>query len=158
MLNKTKSLFNKGLEWECSHCYTHYTFDEFLKLDKVEAVKGVKKYGYNCICKNCGKAFHREKWALQERIYQSIFHKIRNMVEPQKYIFLSTVHLEIYTPRGMYETMYFVHDKNGKLLQTHGGDAYKTKIDAVKGHEKMHDYVLSQRKKLFWSAENETKD
>lgn len=122
-------------EWHCAWCGKVYSTEEHLGLPKTKAVDDDpnprRNYGYVTICE-CGKAFHKDKWAL------------RTIVRPPKKIWqkflVSTVDLHLSHSFGgrkpvWFETMVFRADL---LPHSSGTDyycnRYSTMEDAAKGH------------------------
>ncbi len=117
-------------DWQCSHCFQIYNFDDFMKL-KYEWVdpKQKQKYGKRAVCK-CGKPFHKDKWQMKTEI--------------EGYT-VSTVHLELCNQnmsdfsddrKMWYETM--IHDSKPKIKDEEWLSfqaRYETKTEAIKGHE-----------------------
>ena len=117
------------IRWKCSYCGRLYTTDEYLALPTVKAVpdepdpRALTGHGYLAVCK-CDKAFHRDKWRLQEHV-----------VDPDgKRYWVSTVHLELnhgfIGPELWYETM--VKGPDDKFLDYQA--RYTTKAEAEAGH------------------------
>jgi len=115
-------------DWQCSHCFKTYNFEEWRNLKTVWIDENQRQYGKTMAC-TCGKLFHVDKWKLRTR------HKLGYIV--------STVHLELAHPSNMnfstldeetmwYETMIFTADKAGKTLNFQV--RYPDQKSAIEGH------------------------
>ena len=68
--------------WQCSRCWTIYSFDEFMKLDYVWVNEQQKeRYGREPLCAKCGCKFLSDKWQMQTTV--------------DNHYWISTVHLSL---------------------------------------------------------------
>ena len=125
--------------WKCSWCGARYSTNEYLfDLLKIKAVEnegdptGPGGHGYFAVCR-CGKAFHRDKWRLQEHV---------DGPDGIRY-WVSTVHLELdygfLGPELWYETMVATPEWDWCDYR----DRYTTQAQAEAGHILAVDMVRS---------------
>jgi hypothetical protein len=126
-----------GMDWRCGECGTKYSTAELLKLDKIPAVGSDEEpeHGFISRCK-CGYVFHQDKWFLTD-VFQ-----ITRMDKPIALIRLSTVDLELNHFGNYYETMVFVDESYGKEVTIYYEHRYKTKAEAIEGHNLILDRLL----------------
>ena len=144
--------------WRCGNCGKFYSFDEFIKLDKVKMVESdtdpKEQHGYTPICE-CGYRFHLDKW----RLYDSV--KIKTNREDIDAI-VATVDLEVnpgYTEEeGLwYSTMIFpggFGDDRLEWLKCYYENKYETKEEAIKGHNIVMNLLKEGKYKIEDSDEN----
>lgn len=134
--------WNKRIAFQCSCCFTNYTFYEQMQLRSVW-VNGDEKYGKVSVCRKCGKLFHEGKWQIKS--FKDIF-------------VIYTTHLEmpqcspnfsedIMDSKYFWETM-IQNIQNGNWL---GFQArYNNQTDAINGHwlayDKLEDMILEPEK------------
>ncbi len=134
--------WNQRIAFQCSCCFTNYTFNEQMQLRSVW-VNGDKNYGKVSVCETCGKLFHLGKWQIKS--FKDIF-------------VIYTTHLEmpqcspnffedIINSTYFWETM-VQNTQNGNWL---GFQArYNNQNDAINGHwlayDKLEDMILNPKK------------
>lgn len=76
--------------WQCSRCWTTYSFDDFMKLDYVWVKEDEKeRYGKEPLCAKCGCRFLSDKWQMETTIdnhyWVSTVHlSLGNFVDPSR--------------------------------------------------------------------------
>lgn len=125
--------WQKRVAFQCSCCFTNYTFNEMLACRSVW-VNGDEKYGKTGICNVCGKRHHEGKWQI--------------MSFKRPYL-LYTTHLEMpqVPPNILEDTIdskYFWESmvrniETGKWLDFQA--RYKTQQDAIDGHWIAYDHL-----------------
>ncbi len=63
-------LWKNRIAFQCSCCFTNYTFDEMMNTRSVW-VNDDEKYGKVSICHKCGKKFLQDKWQIKS--YKDIY-------------------------------------------------------------------------------------
>ncbi len=134
--------WNERIAFQCSCCFTNYTFNEQMKLRSVW-VNGDERYGKTTVCEKCGKLFHKGKWQIKS--FKDIF-------------VIYTTHLEMpCNPPNFFEdvmdSQYFwetmiQNTQNGDWLDFQA--RYKSQNDALEGHwlayDKLEDIMLNPEK------------
>lgn len=123
-------------DWQCSSCWTMYTFKEFIELPAQWVKPGHEEFGKTPIC-HCGAVFNRDVWQM---LWFDDGYKI------------STIHLNIGNPDNIdwlnndlmwFETMIF--KPNGKPLAFQA--RYRTRAEAEEGHwlavERLQSIILN---------------
>ncbi len=134
--------WQKRVAFQCSCCFTNYTFDEMMNCYSVW-VNGDEKYGKVGVCNVCGKKHHEGKWQIKS--FKDIY-------------VIYTTHLEMpqVSPNFFEDTMdsqYFwetmvQNTQNGEWLDFQA--RYKTQQDAIDGHwiayDNLEDMILHPEK------------
>ena len=145
-------------EWRCGNCRKIYSFDEFLKLNRAKMVESdtdpKEQHGYTPVCE-CGYRFHLDKWRLYDHV------KIKTDKEDIDAI-ISTVDLEL-NPGYVegknlwYGTVIFpggFGDDSLEWLKCYYEDRYETKEEAIKGHNRVMNFLKEGKYKIEDSDEN----
>lgn len=131
-------------DWVCGKCSKEYDTNEYLRLKKVQVVKGEKYptapngHGFTSVCA-CGYVFGKDKWR-KATVMKIPVGGGRNIQVRVSTVFLELKH-DNWRGNGeynLYETMIFRTD--GKRFDDVGfGKRYRTKDEAKAGHKKVVD-------------------
>jgi len=134
--------WNKRIAFQCSCCFTNYTFYEQMQLRSVW-VNGDERYGKVSVCGKCGKLFHEGKWQIKSFKDISVIYTT-HLEMPQ---YSPNFSEDIMDSKYFWETM-IQNTQNGNWL---GFQArYNNQADAINGHwlayDKLEDMILEPEK------------
>lgn len=138
-----------GSEWRCGNCGKIYTFDDFIKLEKVKLVESdtnpEEQHGYTSKCE-CGYRFHLDKWRFHDKLSIKIDTKDNKMLSEDRDVLVSTIDLELnhgWLDKDLwYETMIFIEDEEGKeKIECYFENRYETKEDAINDHNRIVNLI-----------------